>query len=71
MDLRGILIREMVGTVKDPGDGDGDGDGDGALAIVLCGPRSMADDVRREIVEIVRSNPLSRAVVLLDEAFSW
>ncbi|KAM0264194.1 hypothetical protein ACHAPA_008378 [Fusarium lateritium] len=72
MDLRGILIREMVGTVnKDLSDGDGDGNVDGALAIVLCGPRSMADDVRREIVEIVKSNPLSRAVVLLDEAFSW
>ncbi|KAH7241890.1 hypothetical protein BKA59DRAFT_440582 [Fusarium tricinctum] len=71
MDLRGILIREMVGTVnKDLDLGDGGGDGD-ALAVVLCGPQSMADDVRREIVEIVRSNPLSRAVVFLDEAFSW
>ncbi|KAG5662823.1 hypothetical protein KAF25_005241 [Fusarium avenaceum] len=71
MDLRGILFREMVGTVnKDLDRVDGDGDGD-ALAVVLCGPQSMADDVRREIVEIVRSNPLSRAVVFLDEAFSW
>ncbi|KAF5613133.1 FRE1-ferric (and cupric) reductase [Fusarium subglutinans] len=60
LDLRGILTQELIGAP-----------GDGALAIVMCGPPGMADEVRRDIVEIVRSNALCRAYVLLDEAYSW
>ncbi|KAG7407151.1 Ferric/cupric reductase transmembrane component B [Fusarium oxysporum f. sp. rapae] len=60
LDLRGILTQELIGAPDD-----------GALAIVMCGPPGMADEVRRDIVEIVRSNALCRAYVLLDEAFSW
>ncbi|KAF5539014.1 FRE1-ferric (cupric) reductase [Fusarium mexicanum] len=60
LDLRGILTQELIGSPDD-----------GALAIVMCGPPGMADEVRRDIVEIVRSNALCRAYVLLDEAYSW
>ena len=44
---------------------------DGPLAIVVCGPPGMADDVRQKVVSLARANPLSRPYVLLDEAFSW
>jgi NAD(P)H-flavin reductase len=60
LGLRGILTQELIGAPDD-----------GALAIVMCGPPGMADEVRRDIVEIVRSSALCRAYVLLDEAFSW
>ncbi|KAF4475845.1 FRE1-ferric (and cupric) reductase [Fusarium agapanthi] len=59
LDLRGILTQELIGAPDD-----------GALAIVMCGPPGMADEVRRDIVEIVRSNASCRAYVLLDEAYS-
>ncbi|CAG1973497.1 unnamed protein product [Fusarium graminearum] len=62
LDLMGILTRELIGSNLSE---------DGALAIVVCGPPGMSDEVRKDIVEIVRSNPLCRAYVLLDEAFSW
>ncbi|KAH0439150.1 ferric reductase transmembrane component 4 [Colletotrichum camelliae] len=43
----------------------------GALAVVVCGPPSMADDVRCKIVEIMRNDSRSRPYVLVDEAFAW
>ncbi|KAJ4257592.1 hypothetical protein NW762_008717 [Fusarium torreyae] len=60
LDLRSILTKELLKT-----------NDEGPLAIVICGPPSMADQARREIVEIMRTNTLCRAYVLLDEAFSW
>ncbi|KAF4966680.1 hypothetical protein FSARC_5669 [Fusarium sarcochroum] len=61
LDLRGILTKELVLGTNDAG----------PLAIVICGPPSMADQAREEIVEIMRTKTLCRAYVLLDEAFSW
>ena len=59
LDLDSILRQEM--EAKD----------EGPLAIVVCGPSGMADDVRQKVVSLARANPLSRPYVLLDEAFSW
>jgi len=60
LDLDSILGREMLDTKNG-----------GPLAIVVCGPPGMADDVRQKVVSFARANPLSRPYVLLDEAFSW
>ena len=43
----------------------------GEVAVVVCGPASMADDVRRAIGELVSSGRSKRGVVFVDEAFSW
>lgn len=59
LDLPTILSKEMAGPQTGP------------LAVVVCGPPGMADDVRRAIVEIARTNPLARPYVLIDEAFGW
>lgn len=58
--LDSILEREMLGAKNE-----------GLLAIVVCGPLGMADDVRKKVVSLARENPLCRPYVLLDEAFSW
>ncbi|KAH6685400.1 ferric reductase like transmembrane component-domain-containing protein [Plectosphaerella plurivora] len=47
------------------------GKGEGAVAIIVCGPPAMADEVRHKIVTISRTEPLSRPYLLLDEAFGW
>ncbi|PGH27483.1 hypothetical protein AJ80_00723 [Polytolypa hystricis UAMH7299] len=60
LDLDSILEREMLGAIDD-----------GPLAIVVCGPPGMADDVRQKVVSFARTHPLSRPYVLLDEAFGW
>lgn len=54
LDLRAILEREVVG--------------DGETAVVVCGPNSMADEVRAIVSELGRKG---RVVKLIDEAFSW
>lgn len=59
-DLDSILEKEMLGAKNE-----------GPLAIVVCGPPGMADDVRQKVVSLARANPLCRPYVLLDEAFSW
>lgn len=59
LDLDSILRQEMGAKHE------------GTLAIVVCGPPGMADDVRQKVVSLARTNPLSRPYVLLDEAFSW
>lgn len=43
----------------------------GNVGIVVCGPASMADDVRRAVGELVISGKAKRGVVFVDEAFSW
>ncbi|KAJ0317706.1 hypothetical protein Brms1b_004709 [Colletotrichum noveboracense] len=59
LKLDAILTREMTAVFG------------GALAVVVCGPPSMADDVRSKIVEITRNDARSRPYVLVDEAFAW
>jgi predicted ferric reductase len=60
LDLHSILSLKMLSTKDaDP------------IAIVVCGPPGMADDVRRMITEMARTNPLCRSYVFVDEAFSW
>ncbi|KAK2006206.1 hypothetical protein LZ32DRAFT_611448 [Colletotrichum eremochloae] len=59
LKLDTILMREMATESDSP------------LAIVVCGPPGMADDVRGKIVEVARSDRRSRPYVLVDEAFSW
>ncbi|KAI0848013.1 ferric reductase like transmembrane component-domain-containing protein [Daldinia vernicosa] len=54
LDLRAILEREVVG--------------DSETAVVVCGPNSMADEVRSIVSELGRKG---RVVKLIDEAFSW
>ncbi|KAF5338747.1 hypothetical protein D9611_013347 [Ephemerocybe angulata] len=44
-------------------------EGEGALGIVVCGPTGMADEVRFAVAELV--SQAKRAVVFVDEAFSW
>lgn len=60
LGLDSILEREMLGAKNE-----------GPLAIVVCGPPGMADDVRQKVVSLARGNPLCRPYVLVDEAFSW
>jgi len=60
LDLDSILSREMLRPDNDRG-----------LAIVVCGPPGMADDVRQKVTWLVRSNPACCAYVLVDEAFGW
>lgn len=43
----------------------------GSVGVVVCGPASMADDVRRTVGELVASGKAKRGVVFVDEAFSW
>ena len=43
----------------------------GNVGVVVCGPASMADDVRRAVGELVASGKAKRGVVFVDEAFSW
>ncbi|KAF5025721.1 hypothetical protein F66182_2188 [Fusarium sp. NRRL 66182] len=61
LNVKEILAQELAGGSKN----------DDALAIVVCGPPGMADEVREEVARIARTNGLCRANVLLDEAFSW
>ncbi|OBR10851.1 Ferric-chelate reductase [Colletotrichum higginsianum IMI 349063] len=58
LKLEAIITREMVA-------------GPGPLAIVVCGPPGMADEVRSKVVEAARADVRSRPYVLVDEAFSW
>ncbi|SPO04648.1 related to FRE1 - ferric (and cupric) reductase [Cephalotrichum gorgonifer] len=60
LDLDALLGQEMVGAKNE-----------GPLAIVVCGPPGMADDVRQKVVSFAKANVLGRPYVLLDEAFSW
>ena len=60
MDVRGVVREEVIGR------------GDrGPLGIVVCGPPSMADEVRRAVGEVVGGGKTQRAVVFIDETFSW
>ncbi|KXJ94173.1 hypothetical protein Micbo1qcDRAFT_220768 [Microdochium bolleyi] len=43
----------------------------GPVAIVVCGPPSMADDVRVAVSRLARQETLVRPYVFIDEAFSW
>lgn len=43
----------------------------GDLGVVVCGPGSMADEVRQVVGELVGSGKAKRGVVFVDEAFSW
>lgn len=43
----------------------------GSVGIIVCGPATMADDVRRAVGELVVSGKAKRGVVFVDEAFSW
>ncbi|KAI1474027.1 putative rerric reductase like transmembrane component [Daldinia eschscholtzii] len=54
LNLRAILEREVAK--------------DGETAVVVCGPNTMADEVRAIVSELGRKG---RAVKLIDEAFSW
>ncbi|TDZ22658.1 Ferric/cupric reductase transmembrane component B [Colletotrichum orbiculare MAFF 240422] len=45
--------------------------GPGALAVIVCGPPGMADEVRSKIIEASREYLKSRPYVLVDEAFAW
>jgi hypothetical protein len=60
LDLESILRKELLSDI----------DG-GLLAIIVCGPPGMADEVREKITWLARFNTLSRPYLLLDEAFSW
>lgn len=44
-------------------------EGEGALGIVVCGPTGMADEVRYAVAELAFK--VKRAVIFVDEAFSW
>ncbi|KAF9880525.1 ferric reductase transmembrane component 4 [Colletotrichum karsti] len=59
LKLETILAKEMI-----PASG-------GPLAIIVCGPPSMADDVRKTVVDLARADSISRPYVLVDEAFAW
>ncbi|KAI1373932.1 ferric reductase like transmembrane component-domain-containing protein [Hypoxylon crocopeplum] len=54
LNLRAILEREVVG--------------DAETAVVVCGPVTMADEVRAIVCDLGRKG---RPVRLVDEAFSW
>ncbi|CAG9989318.1 unnamed protein product [Clonostachys byssicola] len=41
----------------------------GSLGVVVCGPPSMSDDVRKVVTELASKS--NRGVVFIDEAFSW
>ncbi|KAL8391925.1 hypothetical protein RB595_002218 [Gaeumannomyces hyphopodioides] len=56
VDVRAVLKDEMAA-------------GRGPLGVVVCGPPGMADDARAAVAELGRSG--RRAVVFVDEAFSW
>ncbi|KAH7037548.1 uncharacterized protein B0I36DRAFT_403091 [Microdochium trichocladiopsis] len=45
--------------------------GDGLVGIVVCGPPSMADDVRAIISRLARQETMVRPYIFVDEAFSW
>ncbi|KAL0933681.1 ferric-chelate reductase [Colletotrichum truncatum] len=59
LKLEAILTKEMLA-----------GSG-GPLAVVVCGPPGMADEVRSKIVTLARTETRSRPYVLVDEAFAW
>ncbi|KAH7113269.1 ferric reductase transmembrane component 4 [Dendryphion nanum] len=43
----------------------------GDVAVLVCGPSAMADEVRRVVGDVVGSGRAKRGVVFVDEAFSW
>ncbi|TEB30520.1 hypothetical protein FA13DRAFT_1774686 [Coprinellus micaceus] len=53
------IVREELEKESDKGD----------LGIVVCGPNSMADDVRAVVAEL--GPKAKRGIVFVDEAFSW
>ncbi|CAI6089513.1 unnamed protein product [Clonostachys chloroleuca] len=60
MHLDGILKAELLRE-----------DVKGNLGVVVCGPPSMSDDVRKVVTELASSGKANRGVVFIDEAFSW
>jgi hypothetical protein len=60
LDLDSILASALLGA-KDQG----------VVAVIVCGPPAVADEVRQKIVNLSRTEPLSRPYLLLDEAFGW
>lgn len=62
LDLDAIISRELLGGANMDL---------GPVAIVVCGPPGMADDVRMTVTRLARSGQQCRPYVLLDEAFSW
>lgn len=61
LDLDAILRKEMVWA----------GSEQGKLGIVVCGPASMADDVREKVARFSKETLTRRPFVFVDEAFSW
>ena len=61
LDIAGILRKESAWAGPD----------EGSLGIVVCGPASMADDVRAEVARLARETLTRRSYVFVDEAFSW
>lgn len=60
MDIATVLGEEIVG----------DG-GKGPVGVIVCGPPGMADEVRARVSELGRSKVGRKALVFVDEAFSW
>jgi hypothetical protein len=70
---RGVELETSVGkrvnvrdTVREEMEREGD---TGDLGVVVCGPNSMADEVRAAVAEFGTKG--RRGVVLVDEGFSW
>lgn len=60
IDVREVVREEVMGR-----------EDKGAVGIIVCGPPSMADDVRRAIGEVVGGGMAKREVLFIDETFSW
>jgi predicted ferric reductase len=62
LDIEGILRRALVRKPEEE---------DKPVGIVVCGPPEMADQVRAKVVQLARSELLTRTYVFVDEAFGW
>jgi predicted ferric reductase len=75
LEATGVSVETSIGTrmeVKDVVREEVLGREDtGPVGIVVCGPPSMADDVRRVIGEVVGGGKAKREVVFVDETFNW
>ena len=60
MDVSEVVREEVLGR-----------EDRGPVGIVVCGPPSMADDVRRVVGQVVGGGRAQREVVFVDETFSW
>ncbi|KAL1844007.1 hypothetical protein VTJ49DRAFT_6411 [Mycothermus thermophilus] len=62
LDIEGIVYRALTTQAAEE---------KRPVGIVVCGPPEMADQVRKKVVQLARSDVATRTYVLVDEAFAW